>query len=99
VNLSDADSKETTEERVLRRSGLETRHRAEIVVSIVPDAGECHVNQAAVVGFERDPQVERQGSVGAGFDPIAAGEHFAAKPLAFERTADDMEARSAQWSR
>src|SRR4051812_49893613 len=56
ADFADADGKQTIEERVVRRGGLETAHGAEIVVRVVAHAGECHVNQAAIVGLERDPQ-------------------------------------------
>src|SRR4026209_1327618 len=83
ANLSDADRKKTIEERVLRRRGLETWQRSEIVVRIIAHARECHVNRGAVVCPERDPQVEPEGSVGKTFDPVAAaGEDPASKTVA-----------------
>src|SRR5579862_3237913 len=57
-NLADADGDQPVEERVLRRGGLEARHRSEIAVRVVSDAAERHVNQRAVVGLQRDAQVE-----------------------------------------
>src|SRR5260370_39151174 len=94
ANLSRADGKDTIEERVSRRGGLETRHRPEIVVRVDAHAGERHLNQVAVVGLERDPQIEREGSVLVRCNPVAAaGEHLAAKARAFERAAGDREDR------
>src|SRR5262245_6446090 len=92
ANLPDADCKETIEKRVLRRGGLEAGRRTKIAVRVVAHAGERHMNEAAVVGLERDSQVERKGAVGAGCDLVAAaGEHLAAEALAFERSASDRE--------
>src|SRR5438093_9035040 len=94
AKLRAADGKETIEESVLRRGGLKTWHRTEVVVRIVAHAGKRHVNQLAVVGLERDPQIERERSVLVSGHPVAtAGEHLAAEALAFERAAGDREDR------
>src|SRR6185436_6759262 len=72
ANLADSDGKQTIEECVLGSGGLETRHRAEIVVGVIADAGERHVYQGTVVGFECHPQVEGEASVAVGRYPVAA---------------------------
>src|SRR6266487_1315023 len=83
ANFGGADCEQTVQERVPGRGGFETRDGAEIAVRVVSDAREGHVNQAAVVSLECDPQVERHHSVASGRDPVAAaGKHLAAKPLA-----------------
>src|SRR5262247_2950101 len=92
ADLANANREETIEERVLRRGGLESRERAEIVILIVAHAGKRHVNQSAVFGLERDPEIEREGSIRSSRHPVAAAsEHTAAKPFAVERAASDRE--------
>src|SRR5207248_11398266 len=94
AKLRAADGKKLIEEGVLRRGGLKTWHRTEVVVRIVAHAGKRHVNQFAVVGLERDPQIERERSVLVSGNPVAAAsEHLAAEALAFERAAGDREDR------
>ena len=54
ADFPDANGDQAIEEGVLRRGRFETWRRAEIVVRVVPHAGERHVNQGPVVGFECD---------------------------------------------
>src|SRR3954469_5541813 len=64
VTLSRTHSEQAIEERVLRRRSLEAGHRSEVVVRVVAHAGECHVDQRAVVGLEREPEIELERAVG-----------------------------------
>ena len=60
------------------------------VRGVVADALERHVDEGAVVGLERDAQVELDHAVGALDRPVvAARQHLAAKPVALERAAGD----------
>jgi hypothetical protein len=94
TNLGGADGEQTVQKRVTGRGCFETRDGAEIAVRVVSDARERHVNQAAVVGLESDPQVERHHAVASSGDPVAAArKHLAAKPLALERATRDGENR------
>src|SRR4051812_35557785 len=87
VTLSRTHSEQAIEERVLRRRRLEPGQRPEVVVRVVAHAGECHVDQRAVVGLEREPEIELQRAVGVRGHPIGAAEDAAAQAFAFKRPA------------
>src|SRR5882724_8082218 len=87
VTFPNAHGEQAIEERVLRRSGLEARQRAEIVVRVVAHASECHVNERAVVGLERDLEIELAGSIGGLGHPISAAEDSSSQALPFKRPA------------
>src|SRR5207247_9991333 len=58
--------------------------------SVVTDALERHVDEGAVVGLERDAQVELDHAVRALDRPIvAAWQHLATKPVTLERASGD----------
>src|SRR5262245_16872357 len=92
TNLSDADGKQPIEVQVFWLGRFEARQSAKVMVRVVAHTCECHVNQSAVISLEGHAQVEFQGPVGLGRDPVATpGEHFATQALAFERATDDRE--------
>ena len=64
VRLPNTHREQPIEERVLRRGGFEAGQRTEIVVRVVAHASECHVDQCAVVGLERQPEIELERSIG-----------------------------------
>jgi len=57
VKLANAHGEKAIEERILWRGGLEAGQRAEIVARVVAHAGECHLDQRAVVRLERHPKI------------------------------------------
>src|SRR5262249_8055921 len=88
ADLADTGGKQPVQEGILRVGRFEARQRSEVAAgrrAVVPNALECHVDEGALVSLECDAQVELHHAVGAFDRPIvAAGQHFAAKPLTFE---------------
>ena len=64
VKLSSAHGEEAIEECIRRCGSLEARQRPEIVIRVVAHAGERHVNQRAVVGLARYPEIEFERAIG-----------------------------------
>ena len=58
TDLPDAHSEQTIQELVLRCRRLEARQRAKVVMCVIAQTAERHVDQGAVIGFERDAQIE-----------------------------------------
>src|SRR6266850_6765126 len=85
MTLPNTHREQAIEERVLRRGSLEAGQRAEIVVRVIAHASECHVDQRAVVGLERQPEIELERSIGGCGHPIGAAEDDSAQALAFKR--------------
>src|SRR3977135_2928416 len=89
TNLPSSDGEQPVQEGVFRFGSLETRHRSKVGSSwrsVVPDALKRHVDERAVVGLERDAEVELGDAVRAFDCPVvAAWEHIAAKPFTFPR--------------
>src|SRR2546426_1659078 len=73
---------------IFRFGSLEARHRTKVGSSwraVVTDPLERHVNEGAVVGLEREAQVELDHAVSPEERPItAAGQHLSAQPRALE---------------
>src|ERR1700681_2633677 len=84
MTFPDTHRQQAIEERVLRRGRLEARQRAKIVVRVVAHASECHMDQRAVVGLERHPEIELARSIGGRGHPVGAAEDDAAQALAFK---------------
>src|SRR3981189_901652 len=93
TNLPSSDGEQPVQEGVFRFGSLEMRHRAKVGSSwrsVVPDALERHVDERAIVGLERDAEVELSDAVRAFDCPVvAAWEHLAEKPVTFERASGD----------
>src|SRR3954465_13264406 len=90
ADLADADCEEPVQKRILRCRRLETRQRAEVLVPVVPHAGERHVYQRAIICLQGDPLVDFDDAVGPRGDPVAAaGQHATAKTVTVERASSD----------
>src|SRR5438046_6549627 len=100
VAFPNTHREEAIEERVLWGGSLEAWQRAEIVVRVVAHASECHMDQRAVVGLERHPEIELARSIGGRGHPIGAAEDDSAQALAFKRpTRNRKDREPAVWRR
>src|SRR5205807_9821929 len=75
ANLPGANGKQPVQEGIFRFGSLEARHRTKVGSSwrsVVTDALERHVDEGAVVGLQRDAQVELEDAVCAEERPVTA---------------------------
>src|ERR1700719_1658733 len=89
VTFPDTHREQAIEERVLRRGRLEARQGTEIVARVVAHASECHMDQRAVIGLERHPEIELARSIRGRGHPVGAAEDDSAHALAFKRSTRD----------
>src|SRR5439155_10462310 len=93
ANLPGAQGEQPVQKGIFRVGSFEARQRPNIGSSwrrVIADAHERHVNEGAVVGLQRDAQVELENAVCAFDHPIvAAGEHLAAQPVTVKRYSVD----------
>src|SRR6476620_2828835 len=90
TDFSNTHGEQPIEEVVLWSGGLESRQGAEVLSRVVADTRERQIDQGAVVCLERRAKLEFERAVSGRRRPVCAcGEDFAAKPVAFERTAND----------
>src|SRR2546430_1132227 len=69
--------------------GLASRERRQYLRGAMTEAEGGHVDQRAVVGLERDSQIELENRVRSRDCPVASAQDFAAQAGAFEGTACD----------
>jgi hypothetical protein len=88
ANLRAANGKQLVQEGILRFGGFEARQRPKVGRawrSVIANALERHMDEGTVVGLQRDAHVKLDDAVRPFDRPVvAAGQHFAAKPLTLE---------------
>src|ERR1700693_1889511 len=99
------DSDQSVQKRILRRArfepgrgpevvrgridGLASRERRQYLRGAMTEAEGRHADQGAVVGLERDSQIELENGVGSRDGPVTSAQDLAAQARAFEGTARD----------
>src|ERR1700674_9624 len=103
--IARGDSDQSVQERILRRArfepgrgpevvlgridGFASRERRQYLRGTMAEPEGRHADQGAVVGLERDSQIELEDGVGPREGPVTSAQNLAAQARAFEGTACD----------